>query len=76
MLYSKPVACAGVLTTIVAVFTAQVGATVIAAIGAAGGAGAYTVAGVDGDTQVISVVLLTVMLCDPTATVVKVAEAW
>ena len=76
MLYWKPLPCAGLLTRMVAVLTAQVGATVTEAVGAAGGVAAVTFTAVAGEIQVLSAVLLTVILCDPGATPVKVADAW
>ena len=64
MAYSKPDPCAGTLTTIVPVGTAQVGCIVVEAVGAAGAVGAALIAmPVTADTQVISVVLLVVKLC-------------
>ena len=63
------------VTTIVPVNTAQPG-WVTLTTGIAGGAGAFTVADAAGDMHVISVVLLTVIACDPTATAPKVADAW
>ena len=49
---------------------------VVLAVGAAGGDGwVLTVTIVAVEIQVLSVVLLTIMLCDPTAIPAKVAEA-
>jgi len=73
-LYSK--APVGAVMTIVPVGVAQVGCTVTEAVGAAGGVGAaFTVSGVGAETQVISVVDLTVTLCAPGATPVNVVAA-
>ncbi len=66
----------GAVTTMVPVGTAQVGWAVTEAVGAAGGVGmAFTVSGVGAETQVISVVDLTVTLCAPGATPVNVVAA-
>ena len=60
----------------VPVGVAQVGCTVTEAVGAAGGVGAaFTVSAVGADTQVLSTVDLTVTLCGPGATPVKVVAA-
>ena len=78
MAYSKPVPCAGALTTMVPVGTAHVGCTVTEAVGAAGAAGAASTAtALTGDTHVLSEVLLTVMSCEVLADApVKVAAPW
>ncbi len=61
---------------IVPEFNAQVGCAVTEAVGAAGGVGAsLTVRAVGADTQVLSVVDLTVTLCGPGATPVNVVAA-
>ena len=43
---------------------------------AVGAVAAVILAGDDGDIHVLSVVLLTVILCEPTATPLNVADAW
>jgi hypothetical protein len=45
-------------------------------VGATGAVAAVTSAGDDGDIHVLSAMLLTLILCDPTATALKVADAW
>ena len=60
MLYSNP-APSGAVTTMVPVVTAQVGCVTVS-VGATGGVAAVSVTAVTGDTQVLSVVLLTVTL--------------
>ncbi len=78
MAYSKPVPCAGALTTIVPVGTAQVGCTVTEAVGAEGAVGAASTAtAVAAEMHVLSEVLLAVMSWEaPADAPVKVAEPW
>ena len=77
MLYSNPDPSTGALTTIVPVFTAQVGCNVALAVGADGApAAALIVTLVPAEIQVLSDVLLTVTLLAPAVTPVKVTLAW
>ena len=75
ILYSYP-APSGALTAIVPVATAQVGCIVVLAVAAAGAVGcALTVTDVGAEIQVLSVVLLTRILCGPDDTPAKVGDS-
>jgi len=65
----------GEVIVMVAVATVHVGC-VASSVGAAGGVAATSVVFAAVDTHVLSVVLLTVTLCGPAATVLNVADAW
>ena len=66
---------AGVATTTVPLVAVQVG-WVTVSVGWAGGTAVLIVVFAAGDTQVLSVVLLDVIACGPTATLVNVADGW
>ncbi len=74
MLYST--APVGAVTTTVPVAKAQVGCMVVLAVAAAGAVGwALTVTLVPEETQVLSAVLRTKMVCEPAAIPANVADA-